>query len=177
MPSTAWKSPAQVNSLIGDGTGTIGWVNTTNAIVSDDVYSTATLAISETSRYLVAFDFDFATDLPPGAVIQRIYARSEGKLSTITPAPSQFLKLARATGYGSNHTVGGGFGLTDLTRETDDTASGWGLSDLTTAQVRNSSFGFAHYVVNGLSACVVSMDAMAMKIDWAYPAGNQAIFI
>ena len=90
------NSPTTIAS--DNATGTIPWVNPTNATSSDNVYTTATFTITSESYYLKATNFGFS--IPAGATIDGILVEVErfNQFSSEDQVYDKYVKIVKSDG-------------------------------------------------------------------------------
>lgn len=158
------SSPGSCSSVTG--VGTIAWATPLNAIATDNVYATATMAAAATTNYLNCTGFNFAA-VPVGATITGITVSIERKSSRNRRASDAFVYLIKGgvistlfngkttTQYTTADVVEAHGGMTNL----------WGTT-WTDTDVKAANFGVAYAAITTRSQ-TLSVDHVQVRVDYA----------
>lgn len=171
-----WAQTATVTSTPGTCanvdwvTGTQGWSNTGNALISDNIGATADVNDSQVSEYLRCTGYGFS--IPAGAVINGITVTVRRQVSSTTGGSSvddQSVRLVKAnTVVGSDLASGTDYTTAWVDAIYGGTANLWGTT-WSVAEINATNFGvaFAAHKVNTSSGSrTVRVDVISVAVTY-----------
>jgi hypothetical protein len=148
-------------TLAEGATGTVGWTNLANAKTSDNIYTTAALAIAgNTTKAILASNFPFSA-IPSGATIVGAKVDIEAKGSGGFYGEVKLLKGGVSSG--TNQAAGENLTAADAIQTYGSTNDLWGT---TISRAEAIASGFGVEVRFGCAAGVtISVDSISMKAN------------
>ncbi len=178
------KKPLVITSDSLPGSGEVNWINPTNGLDSNKVYTTDTLTpANPRSAYLKATGFGFA--LSSNSIITGISFQAIGhcSLPTSNTNVTAYTKLIKNGIIQSADSIGSSGDITINRKGSTDTWITFGGCDSlwknkwTYQDINNSNFGAAYYVIisaggiGGIGDVTVSIDAVKMTVCYTTTTG------
>ena len=146
------------------GVGTITFTSVANALLSDDVRSTAVLLLGESSHYLAVTGFRFA--IPADATVLGITVDVERSTTVATSITDNSLRLLKAgVPAGDNKASGAQWPTSDAYASYGSASDLWGTT-WTPAEVNASDFGVGISAVAGVAA-TAQIDHVKVSVTYA----------
>ena len=170
--STGYRSPASAST--GFLAGDVAWTNTGFIVSSNNMYANASLAPSQTTQGLYAYNFGFS--VPAGATINGIEATIEKTGPATVNDGTVMLTTDGVTTTGSNKAQGAWPGSEAVVAygAANDL---WGTSMLNVSMVNASAFGLVISAINTSSGAGAAINIDHTQIGITYtPAGGGSIY-
>ncbi|UZR27485.1 hypothetical protein [Methylococcus mesophilus] len=150
------------------GAGSVAWSNPGNAGASDNAYATANVGTSPgESQWLRCTNFNFASVIPAGAIINGFTLTIERKGSAINSVYDTRLYLySGSAAIGSNKAVATKWPTSDGIATYGSSSDLWGTTGLTGADVNATGFGIELAVNSSTFTTTASVDDIALTIDY-----------
>ncbi|KND51769.1 MAG: Autotransporter adhesin [Parcubacteria bacterium C7867-001] len=152
--NTPSVTPAARNtgtSVSDSAGGTVSWNNPSNALSSDNNYTTASLSSSQTTRYLKATNFGFS--IPQGATILGVQVDIERKGSsstnTVRDSVVRLVKPDGSLSSANRANTSSSWPTSDGTANYGNTSDLWGENYLSASDINNSAFGVVLSATSG----------------------------
>ncbi len=161
--------PLGGGSVVDDARiGTSVWSLPKNALLSDNQYTSATLAAGDTTHYLRVSDFGFT--VPRGATILGIEVAIERKSSSNTnTVKDDMVRIVHAGALGStNKASATNWGTSDSYRTYGSSVDLWNETDWSPQVINDPAFGvvFAAAASGGSGARVASVDHVRITVTY-----------
>jgi hypothetical protein len=167
--------PNSGSTFTTDGSGAVAWVNPGNAIASDNIYATATVAahFDSPSDYLVVTGFGFS--VPTGSTINGITVEIEQKRNNNngTVMDASILSIKSGVAGGTDQNAGATWPISDTYKTYGGSSNLWGQT-WTPSDINASNFGVecsAEVTGGSSTSTVASIDHVRITIDYT-PAGS-----
>lgn len=154
--------PLSPATLSDDATvGTVAFSNVANAGLSDDIYATVILLLSQVSHYLKAQGFGF--QIPPDAIILGIVVEIERSASLGASIQDSSVKLVKAGVIGGTEKASvSNWPTSDAYATYGSSSDVWGQA-WTPVDINLSTFGIA-IAVTALAGATVSIDHLRITV-------------
>mgnify|MGYP001611182468 CR=1 FL=1 len=144
--------------------GTIDWDTPSNASASDDTKASATLLLSEVSKYLKATNFGF--NIPTGSTIRGIVVEVERSSALATTAEDNSISLVKGgTIEGDNKAAAGAWPTSDTYATYGSATDLWGLT-WSAEDINLSTFGVA-VAADATAAATARIDHIRITVHYS----------
>lgn len=149
--------------------GVVGITSPANAGLSDNVYATSVLALTQLSNYLKATNFGF--NIPLDAIITGVTVNVERSGSLLNAITDNSIKLVKGGTISGNEKASANlWPTTDAIATYGSSTDLWGLT-LTPVDINNPNFGVA-ISASATLAGTASIDFISISVD--YLGSNRA---
>ena len=154
--------------------GTIDWDTPSNASASDNTRASATLLLSEITKYLKATNFGFS--IPTGSTIRGIVVEVEKSSALATTVEDNSVKIVKGgTISGDNKAAAGAWDTTDTYASYGSATDLWGVT-WTAEDINNSGFGVV-VAADATAAGTARIDHIRITIHYTDLQANFAFNI